>query len=327
MSADLSAIDLAHAGPLRLGGLEVRPPTCEVAGPAGRETLQPRIMQVLVALTTAHGEVVSRDDLIRRCWEGRAVGDDAINRCIAKLRQVGAQHAAFTVETVPRVGYRLVVQAAPAAPTEMQRAKVPVLAVLPFENLSSDTELQFFSDGVSEEILSAVSRLGGVRVIGSTSSFSFRGARKSEAARALNATHVLDGSVRRGGARVRIAAQLTEAESGQVLWSERYDRDTVDVLAVQDEIAALTAQALSVRFSRGAPRPQLDPRAYDIYLHARLVRRDSGAQEKAIAYLRAALEIEPDFAAARACLAFTLCTRIVSATTAGAPPEAYDAAV
>jgi TolB-like protein len=90
-------------------------------------------------------------------------------------------------------------------------AKEPVLAVLAFENLSADSELQYFSDGVAEEILSMISRAPGVRVIGSTSSFSFRGERKKDAASALGASHVLDGSVRRGGAKVRISATLTEA--------------------------------------------------------------------------------------------------------------------
>jgi hypothetical protein len=166
-------------------------------------------------------------------------------------------------------------------------------------------------------------------VIGSTSSFSFRGARKAEAARALAATHVLDGSVRRSGSRVRIAAQLTEAGGGQVLWSERYDREVTDVLALQDEIAALTATALSARLTSSSPRPSLDPQAYDLYLRALSVRKrfETEAQEKAIAYLKAALAIEPDFARAQAALAMTLCHRILAATSLVAPPGAFDAAV
>src|SRR5262245_9659007 len=219
MKADSGPIDLARAAPFALGPIEVRPATREVASAGAAEVLQPRIMQVLVALGARAGVVVSRDELIRLCWDRQAVGDDAINRCIARLRQLGEAHGAFEIVTIARVGYRLDARkVATDSPVEKPDA-TPVLAVLPFENLSSDPEMQFFSDGVSEEILAAVSRVDGLRVIGSTSSFSFRGLRKGEAARALAATHVLDGSVRRSGARVRIAAQLTEAESGQVLWS------------------------------------------------------------------------------------------------------------
>src|ERR1700677_1182044 len=102
-----SAIDLARAAPFRLGALSISPPTREVTWPGGREVVQPRVMQALVCLAGEAGAVVSRDDLIRRCWGGRIVGEDAINRCIAKVREIAelAGPPAFAVETVPRVGY------------------------------------------------------------------------------------------------------------------------------------------------------------------------------------------------------------------------------
>lgn len=329
MNADFGPIDLARAAPFSLGAIEVRPATREISAAGAAEVLQPRIMQVLVALGARAGEVVSRDELIRLCWDGQVVGDDAINRCIAKLRQLGEAHAAFEIVTIARVGYRLDArQVAVGVPVAMPGA-TPVLAVLPFENLSSDPEMQFFSDGVSEEILSALARIAGLRVIGSTSSFSLRGARKSEAAKALGATHVLDGSVQRSGKRVRVSTEFTDAESGQVLWRERYDRQLQDVFALQDEIALATASALSARFAPAAPKPPLDPQATDLYLRALSMRKahDPGPQERAIAYLEAALAIEPDFARARGALALSLCNRIVAATVISAPPEAFDAAV
>lgn len=100
---------LAHSAPFLVGALEVRPPTREVIGPGGREVIEPRIMQVLVALHDAGGEIVSRDDLIGCCWDGRVVGDDAINRAISRLRRVGETTGAgtFRIETVTKVGYRL----------------------------------------------------------------------------------------------------------------------------------------------------------------------------------------------------------------------------
>src|SRR5262245_51324359 len=148
MSDDLRPIDLAHAEPFGLGTLEVRPATREVVAGHTRELLQPRIMQVLVALTRGGGVVVSRDDLIRLCWDGQVVGDDAVHRCIARLRQLGDAHDAFDVETIPRIGYRLAPRPSSApAGAALHGAGDPhiVLAVLPFENLSSDSEMQFFS--------------------------------------------------------------------------------------------------------------------------------------------------------------------------------------
>jgi TolB-like protein/DNA-binding winged helix-turn-helix (wHTH) protein len=110
-------MQLAHQSALRVGGLEVRPATREVVWPAGREVLQPRVMQVLVALAGAGGEVVSRDDLIASCWAGRVVSEDAINFVIGQVRKLAARTGAFRLETIARVGYRLVAEpVADAAP-------------------------------------------------------------------------------------------------------------------------------------------------------------------------------------------------------------------
>jgi DNA-binding winged helix-turn-helix (wHTH) protein/TolB-like protein len=111
MSADLShaGIDLARTADFTLGGLAVRPSRLQVEGARGAERLQPRVLQALIALAARPGEVVSREVLIDRCWDRRIVGDDAINRCIAKLRQVGGAHGAFSIEAIPKVGYRLIV--------------------------------------------------------------------------------------------------------------------------------------------------------------------------------------------------------------------------
>src|SRR5882724_1878528 len=115
-SPDDSVIYLAHEADFCLGGLTVSPSSREVTRGGQREALEPRVMQVLVALYRAKGTVVSRDDLITRCWEGRIVGEDAINRAIWRLRKLAEADgdANFTIETIPRVGYRLVGGLAPA---------------------------------------------------------------------------------------------------------------------------------------------------------------------------------------------------------------------
>ena len=147
------------------------------------------------------------------------------------------------------------------------RASEPVLAVLAFDNLSSDPEMQFFSDGVSEEIIQRLSRGAKLRVIARTSSFQFRGERKAEAAGSLNCSHVLDGAIRRAAARVRVSAHLVEASSRTTLWSDRYDRSLEDIFAVQDEISENIAAALHQKFSSFSTKA-VDPAVYDLYLRA-----------------------------------------------------------
>jgi TolB-like protein/class 3 adenylate cyclase len=155
----------------------------------------------------------------------------------------------------------------PIAASPATQASEPVLAVLAFDNLSSDPEMQFFSDGVSEEIIQRLSRGAKLKVIGRTSSFQFRGERKAEAAQRLNCSHVLDGSIRRAGGRVRISAHLVEASSRTTLWSERYDGGLEDMFAVQDEISESIAGALDHAFSNVSTE-SVDPAVYDLYLRA-----------------------------------------------------------
>jgi TolB-like protein len=156
-----------------------------------------------------------------------------------------------------------------AAPGGVATARRPgtVLAVLPFDNLSSDPEMQFFSDGVSEEIIRLLSRGAGLQLIGRTSSFQFRGERKAEAAERLRCSHVLDGTIRRAATRVRVSAHLIEAATGTTLWSDRYDRGLEDIFSVQDEISESIAQALDRAFA-GASSQAVNPTAYDLYLRA-----------------------------------------------------------
>jgi adenylate cyclase len=186
-------------------------------------------------------------------------------------------------------------------------AATPVLAVLAFDTPSREHATRAFSDGVSEEILYSVSRLPGIKVLGATSSFSFRGRDKAKAAKALNATHVLDGSVRRTEDRVRVAAHLAEAESGVVLWSERFDRDLEDAFSLQEEIAGEVAKALAVTLgeARRARAPKLTPALSDAYFEARELMRTGAVVciQTAAAALERIVREAPDFARAWAALA------------------------
>lgn len=190
-----------------------------------------------------------------------------------------------------------------AASSEPAPAAEPLLAVLAFDNLSNDPEMQFFSDGVSEEIIQLLARGAKLKVIGRTSSFQFRGERKAEAAQALRCTHLLDGSVRRAAARVRVSAHLMEAASHTTLWSDRYDRGLEDIFAVQDEISASIARALDQAFAR-TPATTVEPAVYDLYLRSNPKSYAPDELRTHIDVLELVTERAPQFAAAWGRLAF-----------------------
>lgn len=168
--------------------------------------------------------------MIAECWGERVVSEDAITRILSKVRQLAALStpAAFELQTLPKVGVRLIAAGEPPQP----RSPDPVLIVPPFDNLSGAAELEFFSDGVAEEVLGRLVRGSALKVIGRTTSFQYRGARKADAAGELNASHIVDGAVQRAGDRVRISVHLTEAATGAAAWSQRFDRDLHDIFAL-----------------------------------------------------------------------------------------------
>lgn len=203
---------------------------------------------------------------------------------------------------------------APAATLTVapQRGVQPLLAVLPFDNLSADLELGYLSDGISEEILDTVARGSDVKVIARTSSFQFRGSDKSvrRIVAELKASHLLDGSVRQAGSRVRISAQLVDCATETPLWSDRFDRDLSDIFALQDEIAAAVAGALKRTF-QARSEGRVEPAAFEAYRKGREVRHQAGAGSYAGVRASAdlfqqAVDIDPNFARARGQLALDL---------------------
>lgn len=185
------------------------------------------------------------------------------------------------------------------------------LAVLPFVNMSSDPEQEYFSDGLSEELLNLLARIPELRVAARTSSFSFKG-EKIEipvVAERLNVSYVLEGSVRKSGDQVRITAQLIRGKDGYHLLSETYDRTLSDIFAVQDEIAAAVVESLKLKILGEQPRSRVvDPDAYALFLQGRYFndRREKENWDKSVEAYRQALEIDPEYAEAWAGLSITL---------------------
>ena len=184
------------------------------------------------------------------------------------------------------------------------------IAVLPFVDLSEKHDQEYFSDGLAEELIDALTRVPQLRVPARTSSFAFKGKAASigEIARTLAVTHVLEGSVRKSGERLRITAQLVRADTGFHLWSQTYDRDARDIFAIQDDIAHSVVEQLKVTLLGpvgGAPKQTTSTEAHNIYLQARnLTDRDTQtALDQAVVLYQRALELDPHYAPAWAWLA------------------------
>jgi len=190
-------------------------------------------------------------------------------------------------------------ESAPATATAPEQS----IAVLPFVNMSADVDNEYFSDGLSEELLNLLARIPELQVAARTSAFSFKGSDAGipEIAAKLNVAHVLEGSVRKSGDDIRVTAQLIKASDGYHLWSETWDRRLVDVFAIQDEIAAAVVDALKVRLLGELPHArETDVEAYELYLQARAA-HDLFTQagfEEAVQLLTRALAIDPKYAEA-----------------------------
>ena len=215
-----------------------------------------------------------------------------VMRCLAKQPTQRYQTMAEVKAALEQVG---------AKPEEQQ----PSIAVLPFIDMSPGKDNEWFSDGLAEEIINALAQIPGLMVIARTSAFAFKGKNEDirRIAEALGVKHILEGSVRKAGTRIRITAQLIEAAAGSHLWSERYDREMTDVFAIQDEIAVAIAGALQVKLSvRPVARLRHEPNmaAHEAYLKARyhLSRMRPESLARCKEYSEQAIALDPEFALA-----------------------------
>src|SRR5438552_533740 len=191
----------------------------------------------------------------------------------------------------------------PVVPGAAPPADQKSIAVLPFVDLSQAKDQEYFCDGISEEILDALAKVEGLRVVARTSSFSFKGknADVAEIAQKLNVQNVLEGSLRREGNRIRITAQLINARDGFHLWSDTYERELKDVFAVQDEITRSIVDALKIKLAVAPPaHARQDTDAYDLYLQGLYFSNKSTEEElrKSVDFFQRSLEKDPNSARA-----------------------------
>ncbi len=294
---------------LRFSDFEVDVQLRELRKAGARVRLQDQPFQILAMLLARPGEVVTRDEIRDRLWpEGTFVDfEHSVNAAIKRLRAAlgdTAENPRF-VETLHRRGYRFMgvidQVAAPAASAPVVGTRRPRLVVLPFSNLSDDTP-DYFSDGLTEELIAQLGRRCGNRlgVLARTSAMHYKNAVQTagDIGEALRADYLVEGSVRRDGSRVRITAQLIETRGETHLWAESYDRRLEDCLAVQTAVATEIAHALAGELMLAPSLGDVErknPAAYQAYLRARYHWNRPGDQglEEAIAAYDEAIALEP----------------------------------
>ena len=288
--------------------------------------IEPQAFDLLLHLIKNSDRMVSKDELFEAIWEGRIVSEASLSNRINVARQaiVDSGKKQKLIRTFPRRGFRFVgdveirgaagvagadgqLEAAGAKPDagDPKRPEKPSIAVLPFENLSADPEQEYFSDGITEDIIAGLSRIRQFLVIARHSTNTYKGQAVDvrTVAKDLGVRYVLDGSVRKSGERVRISAQLIDGETGNQLWTDRFDRDLEDIFAVQDEITQTVVGALQPELSRSEierarrkPPESLD--AWELYqrgvgLEFHFNKTDNAA---AIELFSKAIELDPELA-------------------------------
>lgn len=311
-------------------------PRRELRGENGLVPVEPGVFDLLQYLISNRNRVVSKDELIAAVWAGRIVSESTLSgRLNAARSAIGdSGNQQRLIRTVARKGFRFVgdvreggagVAQDQSAPRDTgsgsagvpadQLPEKPSIAVLPFINMSGDPEQEYFSDGITEDIIVALTRLRWFFVGARNSTFAYKGQGVDirQVGRDLGVRYLLEGSVRKCGQRIRITAQLLDAIAGNHIWAERYDRELTDIFALQDEITASVAASIEPRLMaaeglRTEARSTQDLHAWDLVARAlsHFWKLTAAESETAVAILRQAVQRHPQHAPAHSMLAFAL---------------------
>jgi TolB-like protein/Tfp pilus assembly protein PilF len=278
-----------------------------------RIALPPKVAELLVALVQAAGTVVTREQLLQLLWPNTVVEEGSLTSHISMLRKTlgGASNGQGFIETLSKRGYRFVAPVTHSSAAQGGVVDRIMLMILPFENFAPGDKYDYFSDGLTEEMITEIARLSPerLRVIARTSAMQFKSTTKSieQIGRELHVSHVLEGSVRRLGERVRITAQLIRVSDETHLWAQSYERALHDVLEVQAEVAQAVAREIQIKLSpddirrlHPEKRRSINPQAYELYLRGRHFwnRRTEEGLRKSIECFEEALQHDLSFAAA-----------------------------
>lgn len=278
--------------------------------------LPPKAADVLVLLVQDAGNVVEKNELLKRVWQDALVEEGSLTRTVSILRKVleagiGGQDC---IATVSKRGYRFMLPVTEITEQKGIASEKTLLAVLPFENLSGVRSQEYFSDGLTEEMITQLSQLNPKKlgVIARTSAMRYKGSGKSvrRIAQELGVAYLLEGSVLRAGRRVRITAQLIQASDQTHLWARKYEREIGDILAIQSDVATAIANEIKIKL---APQAEarlertsiVEPRAYEAYLRGRYLwnQRTGKALENSLEQFEKSIKHDPGYAAAYAGMA------------------------
>ena len=275
-------------------------------GPNGPVELSARSFDILATLLERPDEVIGKTELFDAAWPGLVVEENTLQVHISALRKL---LPAEMIVTVHGRGYKYAGPKPLAVTAEAVAPSRASIAVLPFDNMSGDQEQDYFSDGITEDIITQLGKFREFLVIARNSSFQFRGKANdlAEVAKKLGVQYVVEGSVRKIGNLVRVTVQLIDASSTAHIWGEHYDRELDDIFAIQDEITQMIAARLARQTriaiaSRARARPTDNMSAYEFYLRALQLAAVYDAAHEAEPFLRQAVKLDPRFAAAHAML-------------------------
>jgi TolB-like protein len=313
-AAHHAAHNLTRAEGFVLGPLSVDPPSRRISVGARSEMLEPRVMQVLVALGGSEGRVLSRDDLIEQCWDGIIVGDKAIDRAISLLRHAldDFTGGAVRLETITKVGFRLILKepASEAAPAPAGNG-MSIVAVLPFTHRGDDVGMEILAEDLTEEITRELVRDRFFKVIASGTMAAFRGKAVDYRMlrQELEARYLIEGKLQRIGEEVRLTMQLIDADMASMVWSPRFVRKAADITASPEVFPVQIASQLREHiFQIEANRALTKPVPYSGWEHilrveAYMAQLGPDSIRSAIEEARRAISQAPDLGIAHAMLA------------------------
>jgi len=348
------------------------------------EKLEPRVMDLLVCLSSKVGEVITREELESKVWVGMVVGYDALTSAMIKLRKAfhdDSKHPKI-IQTVSKRGYRLIVEVTPvnfasstgllhspliekininslglglwlglgviligfiyfnyvdfqSSFTQVKNVKTPSIIVLPFVNISGDSEQAYFSDGITEDIITDLSRISKLNVMARNTSFSYKGQiiNPQNIGKELKVQYLLEGSIRKSGDKLRVNAQLIETVNGYQVWSDRYDRKLVEVFAVQDELTRNIVNALAIQLTEQeetslARVSTNNFQAYEHFLLGQKLARERTREgfSQAKSEFEQAIKLDPSYARSYGAIAVVLIRMYTNAWT-DSPAESLDRAL
>jgi TolB-like protein len=309
---------------LRFGVIELDLKTGEMRKAGVLVRLPPQPFKILALLASRPSQLVTREEIRQEIWGSETFVDFelGLNAAIKTIRDALGDDPEKPryIQTLPRRGYRFIAPVGTMAAVSVPgRARIESIAVLPLENLSGDPEREYFADGMTEALITDLGKIGALRVISRQSVLRYKRTKKPlpEIARELNVDGIVEGSVLRSGDRVRITAQLIQANPEKHLWADSYERDLQDVLALQGEVARAIARQIQVKLApqeatRLAKTRTVNPQAYEAYLKGRHLQFIN--DPKAFEFHQRATQIDPTWAPAYAAL-------VVPALLLGLPPR------